>query len=407
MTESRIKKHRIIFVDDEPRVIQGLKRMLHKMGREWEMAFAQDGPEALALLDENAFDVIVSDMKMPGLDGAELLSEVRKRHPHMARIVLSGLSGNEMILKATGSAHQFLSKPCDPELLKRTIRRTCALRDLLDNDVLGGIVSRTESLPSLPDLYGKLMEEIRTSEGSLQRVGEIVETDLSMSAKLVQLVSSAFFGLPRKISSPSEAVMLLGLETVKSLALTMGLFSKFDESTLSFIPIENIYEHSMKTGLMAREIAKMEGADEEMVGETFMTGLLHDVGKLLLGHNIPEVYRGVFELSAREGIPFNEAEMEIIGATHGEVGAFLLGLWGLSDAVVEGVAFHHCLDRSSVKGFEPLIAVHVANAVEHCACQSENDEASEVKMDIEGLDRLGFKNRLSPWIEACRKMENG
>jgi HD-like signal output (HDOD) protein len=167
----------------------------------------------------------------------------------------------------------------NPELLKRTISRTCTLRDLLDNEVLGGIVSRTESLPSLPDLYGKLMKEIRASEGSLQRVGEIVETDLSMSAKLVQLVSSAFFGLPRKISSPSEAVMLLGLETVKSLALTMGLFSKFDESTMSFIPIKHIYEHSMKTGLMAREIARMEGADEEMVGETFMTGLLARCGE--------------------------------------------------------------------------------------------------------------------------------
>ncbi len=407
MTEPHIQKHRIIFVDDEPRVIQGLKRMLHKMGREWEMAFAQNGPEALALLDRKAFDVIVSDMKMPGLDGAGLLAEVRKRHPRMVRIILSGLSSGEMILKATGSAHQFLLKPCDPELLKRTIRRTCTLRDLLDNDVLGGIVSQTESLPSLPDLYGKLMKEIRASEGSLQRVGEIVETDPSVSAKVVQLVSSAFFGLPRKVSSPSEAVMLLGLETVKSLALTMGLFSKFDESTLSFVPIRSIYEHSMKTGLMASEIARMEGADEEMVGETFLTGLLHDVGKLLLGNNIPEVYRGVFELSSREGIPFPEAEMTILGATHGEVGAFLLGLWGLSDAVVEGVAFHHCLDKSSVKGFEPLIAVHVASAVLDSACQSATDAALEAKIDIEGLDRLGLKNRLSPWIEAYREMERG
>jgi HD-like signal output (HDOD) protein/ActR/RegA family two-component response regulator len=407
MTESHIQKHRIIFVDDEPRVIQGLKRMLHKMGGEWEIAFAQDGPEALALLDHNTFDVIVSDMKMPGLDGAGLLAEVQKRHPRMVRIVLSGLSSDETILKATGSAHQFLLKPCEPELLKRTISRACTLRDLLDNEVLGGIVSRTESLPSLPDLYGKLMKEIRASEGSLQRVGEIVESDLSMSAKLVQLVSSAFFGLPRKISSPSEAVMLLGLETVKSLALTMGLFSKFDESTLSFIPIKQIYEHSMKTGIMAREIAKIEGADEEMVGETFMTGLLHDVGKLLLGHNIPEVYRGVFELSAREGIPFPEAEMTVLGATHGEVGAFLLGLLGLSDAVVEGVAFHHCLDKSSVKDFEPLIAVHVASAVLDSACQSETDAALKAEIDFESLERLGLKDRLSPWIEACREMESG
>ena len=112
----------------------------------------------------------------------------------------------------------------EPELLKRTINRSCTLRDLLENEALGLIVSQTESLPSLPDLYCKLMEEIRASDGSIRRVGDNIETDLSMSAKVVQLVSSAFFGLPRKVSSPSEAVMLLGLDTVKALALTMGYF---------------------------------------------------------------------------------------------------------------------------------------------------------------------------------------
>ena len=196
MTGVEIQKRRILFVDDEPRVIQGLRRMLHKMGRDWEMKFAQGGPEALVLLDLEPFDVIVSDMRMPGMDGAELLAEVQRRHPQMVRIVLSGLSSHEMILKAAGSAHQFLMKPCAPELLKRTVSRVCALQDLLDNEVLERIVSQTESLPSLPDLYCKLMEEIGTSEGSIQRVGEIIETDLSMSAKMVQLVSSAFLVCP-------------------------------------------------------------------------------------------------------------------------------------------------------------------------------------------------------------------
>ena len=406
MTEREIVKRRIVFVDDESRIIQGLRRMLHKMGRDWEMKFAQNGPEALRLLAGETFDVIVTDMRMPGMDGAGLLAEVQRGYPHMVRIILSGLSSDEMIIQATGLAHQFLMKPCEPALLIRTINRACALRDLLNNEILERIVSQTDSLPSLPDLYCRLMEEMRTSEGSIQRVGEIIETDLSMSAKVIQLVSSAFFGLPRRISRPSEAVMLLGLDTVKALALTLGLFSKFEESTLSFIPVKRIYEHSMKTGLLAREIAGAEGADTGMAADAFMTGLLHDVGKLLLGHNIPDIYQRVFERSSREEIPFFEAERAELGATHGEVGAYLLGLWGLPDAVVEGVAFHHNLGGSLAKGFEPLIAVHVASAMENAACPSKGDAAFVEGVDMEGLDRLGLKTRLPAWIEACHEVED-
>ena len=405
MTGIEIQKYRILFVDDEPRIIQGLRRMLHKVGWDWKMKFTNNGPEALILLDREPFDVIVTDMRMPGMDGAELLAEVQRRHPHMVRIVLSGLSSHEMVIRAAGSAHQFLQKPCEPELLKRAIIRVCTLRDLLDNEILERIVSQTESLPSLPDLYCRLMEEIRTSEGSIQRVGEIIETDLSMSAKVVQLVSSAFFGLPRRVSRPSEAVMLLGLDTVKSLALTEGLFSKFAESTLSFIPIKSIYEHSMKTGLLAREIAGVEGADKVMVADAFIAGLLHDVGKLLLGHNISDIYQKIFERSSQEKIPFFEAERAKLGTTHGEVGAYLLGLWGLPDAVVEGVAFHHNLSGSLVKRFEPLIAVHVASAIEHSPYPSNGEAAFVEGIDMEGLDRLELKARLPAWIEACREME--
>ena len=404
MTGADSQKNRVLFVDDEPKIIQGLRRTLRKMNRDWEMGFVQNGSEALQLLGGEPFDVIVTDMKMPEMDGVQLLTEVKRRHPHTVRIILSGLSSEAMIIKAAGSAHQFLLKPCEPELLIRTINRACTLRDLLDSEGLERITSKTESLPSLPDLYCKLMEEIRSSEGSIRRVGEIIETDLSMSAKIVQLVSSAFFGLPRRISCPSEAVMLLGMDTVKSLALTMGLFSKFDESILSFMPIQSIYDHSMKTGLLAREIARAEGANDAMVDDSFMTGLLHDVGKLLLGHNFPEIYQGVFKLFSQEKIPFFEAERAKLGATHAEAGAYLLGIWGLPDAVVEGVAFHHNLDGSLATEFEPLIAVHVANAIECCGCQWKGEEFFVEGIDMAGLDRLGFKSRLPVWIEACREM---
>ncbi len=399
------EKLRILFVDDEPRVIAGLRRMLHKMDKDWEMRFVQDGAEALLLLEKEPFDVVVPDMRMSGVDGAKVLSETQEKHPHIVRIVLSGLASDEMVLKTAGSAHQFLMKPCEPEVIKRTINRTCALRNLLNNKTLEQIASRTDSLPSLPDLYCRLMEEIRSSECSIRRVGEIIETDPGISAKLLQLVSSAFFGLPRKVSRPSEAVMLLGLDTVKSLALTLGLFSKFHVSTLSFIPVTAIYEHSMRVGLLARKIARAEGADRTMGDEAFMAGLLHDVGKLLLAHHIPDVYKEVFELFSLERMPFFEAERAKLGATHGEVGAYLLGLWGLPDTVVEGVAFHHNLAGSLAEGFEPPAAVHAADAIDHFSSEAISTGALADSIDLKELERLGFKNRLPAWIEVCRQGE--
>jgi len=113
-------KKRVLFVDDEPRILDGRRRMLRSMRHEWKMSFAETGQEALAILANQPFDVVVVDMRMPGMDGVQLLSEVRKRH-QIIRIVLSGTADREAILRAVGLAHQYLSKPCDAETLKSVL----------------------------------------------------------------------------------------------------------------------------------------------------------------------------------------------------------------------------------------------------------------------------------------------
>lgn len=310
------EKRRILFVDDEPKILQGLRRMLRSMRHEWEMGFAESGPEALEMLEREPFDVIVSDMRMPGMDGSQLLSQVKQCYPMIVRIVLSGHSEHEMIMKSVLTAHQYLSKPCDSKTLISTVSRSCALRDLLGQESLKQIVSQTESLPSLPSLYTEIMEELRLSNGSIQKIGKIIEKDLGMTAKILQLVNSSFFGLPRHVSDPLQAVILLGFDTVRSLVLTIELFSKFDPATLSVMHIENIYKHSLQTGAIAREIAKMENMDEELIDNVFMTGLLHDLGKLVLAANYYEPYREVYELSRHGELTFHEAEIKVLGGGH-------------------------------------------------------------------------------------------
>lgn len=399
-------KRRILFVDDEPRILKGLQRMLRKMRHEWIMAFADSGNTAMAMLAKDKFDVIVSDMRMPGMDGSQLLSNVQKKYPLIVRIVLSGHSDHKMILKSVRPAHQYLSKPCDPELLQSTISRACALRDILTHKSLKRIVSQTEFIPSLPSLYTQVMEELRSPDGSIKKVGKIIANDLAMTAKILQLANSAFFGTPSHVSDPIQAVHLLGLDTVRALVLSIGVFSKFEGTALSTLNIENIYRHSFRTGALARKIAETENGDREMVDNTFMAGMLHDLGKLVLIANFPDIYHKIFKLSHHENLPFHLAEEKIIGATHAEVGAYLLGLWGLPDAIVEGVAFHHNPEKAPSRGFTPLTAIHAANILEHHGHGAPGEEEVLKYFDPNYLNMFNLHEKIPAWNSISQQIES-
>ena len=196
-------KKRILFVDDEPMVLNGLQRTLQKMRREWDMTFVGSGREALEVLGKKPIDVIVSDLRMPEMDGGRLLAEVKKQHPHVVRIVLSGQLDQEMTLKSVRLAHQSLSKPCDAEVLKHTLAKLFALREFLSDDSIKNIISQIESLPSMPAIYTEIVTEMQSDDPAIKKVGEIISKDISMTAKILQMVNSAFFGLFQKIKSPA------------------------------------------------------------------------------------------------------------------------------------------------------------------------------------------------------------
>ncbi len=391
---------RILFVDDEPNVLQGLQRMLRPLRNEWETAYAGNGQEALKLLAESSFDVVVSDMRMPGMDGAQLLNEVMKHHPQVVRIILSGHSDQQSILRSVGAAHQYLSKPCDADTLKNTVAQACGLRELLASKTLKELVAQMNSLPSLPSLYVEVMQELQSPDGSLQKVGQIIAKDVGMSAKILQLVNSAFFGLRRHVGSPSEAAIFLGVDTVRALVLSVNIFSQFDRAQLKNFSIESLWTHSSLTGALAKQIAKAEGAEPKTVDYAFMAGLLHDVGKLVLAVDLPDKYSQTLALAHAQKKPLSEVERETLGATHAEVGAYLLGLWGLPDPIVEAIAYHSCPSCCLDHKFSPLTAVHVANALEH-ETRPANDEVAPV-LDMEYLSELRLTHRLDVWRDICQ-----
>ena len=387
------KKKTILFVDDEQRVLDGIRRTLRGMRGSWQMEFASGGAEALELMAHQPVDIIVSDMRMPEMDGASLLLEVMRRHPKTVRLVLSGYSDQEMVLKSVGIAHQYISKPCDAESIHRIVTRTGHLRDFLHSEPLQLLVAEMSSLPSMPSLYTELLEEIRSPLSSTKRIGEIIERDIGMTAKVLQIVNSAFFGLRRQVSSAIEAISLLGQDTVMALALSSAIFSACEVKALGGVSLEAFWADGIRVGALARKLARFESLDSVGQQSAFTAGMLHDVGRLVLASQFPARYDKAMARMREVGSTLLEAEHEEFGASHPEVGAYLLGLWGLPDAIVEAVAYHHRPSGPGDMAFTSLLAVHVANSViEHV----ESGKPSE-GLDYELLSSLGLDGKYPLW----------
>ena len=399
-------KRRIIFVDDEPMVLKGLQRTLRKMRGEWEMTFTSSSKEALDILGSGSFDVIVSDLRMPEMDGMQLLAEVKSKHPQVVRIILSGQVEQESTFKSVQVAHQSLSKPCDADILKHTLNKLFGLRNLLEDESIKRIVSQTETLPSLPDVYTEVISELQSSDPSVQKVSEIISTDLAMTAKILQVVNSAFFGLVRKINNPKEAVMLLGTETIKALVLSVKIFSQFNQKKFAWFNFDELFNHSMSVSMFAQTISRQEHLDQTLVNHSLMAGMFHDLGKLILVTNFQEPYQKVLTEAGKTRQNLWDLEIERFGTSHAEIGAYLMGLWGLEYPVIEAIAFHHCPGKSLSNSTGLLTAVHFGDAFDRLK-KDPNDLDSENglrQLDRGYLDNLGVAGRITDWQTFCNEL---
>lgn len=389
-------KRNILFVDDNPVLLEFYSTVLKSVRDSWEISTATGGEEALQLMADATFDVVVSDLDMPGMDGVQLIREVRQRSPRTSRIILSGLRDQKRIAESLSETHQFIAKPCEPRVLKATLARIGGLDAYLNDDKLRSVVGRLESLPSFPSLYLEIMQELANDDPSIEKIAGIVVRDPGMTAKMLQIVNSATLGLARKITSPLEAVQYVGMGTVRSLALSAHIFSCFEHTELKGFSMSQLWDHAMKTSLLAQKLLMLERADNALVEDACIAAMLHDVGKLMLANNLPEQFQQAINLAAERQIPFTQAEQEVFGATHAGVGACLLGLWGLPSTIVEAVAFHHTPRMAEAKILGPLTAVHVANALEHELHEAEprNEHST---LDLDYLTSIGVQDRLERW----------
>ena len=333
---------------------------------------------------------------MPVMDGVHLLLETQQRHPSVLRVLLSGTADEVVSLQATGAAHQFLAKPCDSDVLISTLSRLGNFNDLLNDSRIKQVAASMKTIPSMPTLYGELCDALKSPEAKVEQIASIISKDMGMMAKILQLVNSAFFGLSRNISDASQAVSYLGFDTVKTMVLTTGLFEQLQPGVVDGFSFERLWEHSLRTGARAQKIARALGLEEFLVADALAGGMLHDVGILLLATELPEEFEQSVRLSMEQHVLLSEAEHATYGISHAEVGAYILGLWGLRFPVVEAVAYHHTPRQAGSMEISPLLAVHVADAIERVdSSPCLGSMASH--LDEQYIDLLGLSDRIAEW----------
>lgn len=388
---------RILFVDDEPRVLEGLKRTLEPYQQQWEVSFALGGEAALRELEAAApYDVIVSDIWMPGMDGPALLGYVRERFPQIVRIAHSGYTSMEAALRAVPVAHQFLAKPCDPDMLRLAVERALSLKALLGSELLCHLVGSMQELPNLPRTYASLSAALGNPETSLDEIAAIVEHDVAVSAKVLQLVNSALFGLVRHISTIKTAVAYLGVDVLRNLVLSVETFRAFEGcKEIPGFSVAKVHAHASLTARIASSLPTVKYLKEA----AYLAALLHDAGKLVLMARLPEHFERVIERVQEENRPMFEVEEEMMGTTHAEIGAYLLGLWGLPYPIVESVAYHHAPTRIPRSTFDPLATVYVANILAHEpeSPRGLSNGMPHAKIDMSYLESLGVADLLPGW----------
>lgn len=391
-------KH-ILFVDDDADLLQGLRTRLYKRRHEWDMTFVESASAAVEVLEKRRADLIVTDIRMPGMDGDALLAQVKECWPNTIRVVLSGHSEPTHLMELVTLAHRYLAKPCDAEVLENLIDRCFRLDSLLKDETLKKLVGRIGPLPTLPKTYTNLQTVLNGPNPSVREVADVISADPLVAAKVLQVVNSAFFRLAKKITRVQDAVGYLGFNSIRNMVMSAEVFSHWESLRApSGLDADRFQSHAQRIAAACAALA----AGTPLVDDATLVGLLHDIGYWILLQECPNELRAAMQRATDTGMPSEQAEREVVGASHAEIGAYLLGLWGFPHHVVEAVAFHHQPQAAGGTHFDVLAVLTVA----HSLCAHFEDGITLSSEMTPSVDEEYFQKLQPPfdWQEATRRV---
>lgn len=366
----------VLFVDDEPLILNGIKRAFYNCG--WKISLTHSGQEALSILQRGNIDLIVTDMRMPQMDGAELLEKVTELYPDVVRIVLSGHANEEAAKRASFVAHQWLTKPCDPVSLKKMIGHIDEVRATLPSADIRTLVGKIKSLPSPPKTYMRLSVLLSDNTVNMEKIAAVISEDPSLAAKILQLSNSSFFVKGNQVTGITDAITRLGVDIVCSIVIAAEMYSQMEE-----VPGFSIAEEQLKSLNTARLASTF--VDPKDKQETMLTGLLHNIGKLILYEVSPSAMKAY--ISQRELALDNLAlENELFQVNHTQLSGYLLHLWNFPYSLIENVILHQQPEKLVAKPFG-------AGAAVYAACCLFN----KVKIDSSFVEHFNLAEKLGKW----------
>jgi len=366
-----------------------------------ECHFVPDADAALKLLADKSADVVVATMSMPGKNGAELLREVRESRPNTLGFIVGEVKDQELIVNCIGGPHRFIRRPFEPGQLVAGLKRGLTLDAWLATDDLRQLAPRLRRLPSLPSTYFNLLKEVESAGATTQNIAAVIARDPVVTARLLQMANSAAFSLAQKVTDPVDAVAVLGIETIKSLVLCLQVFSQSDVAREAGLSLEVLWEHSLLVAKFARHITLRQTGDARLAGDAFTAGLLHDVGRIVLASNLPQEYAAIIASARENARPLHEEETAKLRVNHAQIGAYLLGLWGLPAEFVEATAGHHAPGQTVfAREFSLLGAVHAANVFAHAA-GGQTDGLVLPQIDLAYFKTIQLDDQLAVWEECC------
>lgn len=379
---------RLLFVDDEVKVLDGIKRALFALDEDdWEAEFETSGQAGMARLAEGNFDVVISDMRMPKMDGATFLVEVHKLYPQMIRIVLSGQSEEEAALRAAQVAHQFVSKPCKLEILRDLILHITEMRQRIEREQVRTFVSGLERLPPIPKVLQQLSVLLQEPEPNLKLIVTTAQQDLGISAKLMQLANSSFFCRGGWTSDLAVAIQRLGLRLLRQIILCEVIFDSLHQNEAGPLNLEIAQQEAMQRMSLVTRFLTAKSAKE--IGA--LAAMVCDIGKLIMSSRAPDLYRETLA-DIHLGATEHNAEQARFGCTHAEIGAYLLALWSLPPPVAEVVVYHHDLPKTGSPELKEVVgAVHLASCV-----------VDKTKPNTEWFLEVGLRDHLKHWLEISK-----
>jgi HD-like signal output (HDOD) protein len=397
----------ILFIDNDDGQFDAIKKPIYG----WSIHSRQtleEGKEFL-LQNENT-NIVIVNVDLHGLEGIQFLSDIKLGLPEIVRFSAIANEAAPISLKASSVSNQCIAKPYIENELKVLLMRAVSLRERLSGCTFRERLHEISGLPSLPKLYKEITDEMYSPNPSLARVSELIEQDISLSAKILQVVNSAAIGLRNEVTLVSQAATLLGMEKLSSMVLLAEVYSMVGNATLpAGFSLEGLWAHSLKVANYSKIISQEAIEDRQLADSSMTAGMLHDVGMVILAAHFSTELVTVLSITKEQELTLWDAEKEVFGTTHAEIGGYLLELWGLPDPIVEAVTFHDL--PSSIPeedypsmvpehGFTPLTAVHVGNYF----CEDERRSAyggTEGDIDSHYLERLGFMENVPQWLEIC------